>query len=115
MADILAYLFKHAFKNRISCALIWKDANYQSVALLKKLIVINQNCRNKYELPFIVGREIGHIMNGDENAAFYYGQPVNSEERLADLYSLNLFMLMLQINMTVLKSQFNLFSNMESP
>lgn len=91
MDDILAYLFKHAFKNKISCALIWKDDNYQSVALPKKrLIVINQNCRNKYELPFIVGHEIGHIMNGDENAAFYCGQPVNSEERLADLYSLNL-------------------------
>lgn len=36
MDDILAYLFKHAFKNKISCALIWKDDNYQSVALPKK-------------------------------------------------------------------------------
>lgn len=91
MDDILAYLFKHAFENKISCALIWKDVNYQSVALPdKKIIVINQNCKNKNELPFIVGHEIGHIMNGDSNAAFYCGKPVNSEERLADLYSLNL-------------------------
>ncbi|MCT6889468.1 MAG: M48 family metalloprotease [Lactobacillus sp.] len=91
MDDILAYLFKHAFENKISCALIWKDVNYQSVALPdKKIIVINQNCKNKNELPFIVGHEIGHIMNGDSNAAFYCGKPVNSEEHLADLYSLNL-------------------------
>lgn len=91
MDDILAYLFKHAFKNKISCALIWKDVNYQSVAIPdKKTIVINQNCKNRYELPFIIGHEIGHIMNGDSNAAFYCGKPINSEERLADLYSLNL-------------------------
>lgn len=91
MDDLLTYLFKHAFENKISFALIWKDVNYQSVALPeKKLIVINQNCGNKYELPFIVGHEIGHIMNGDNNAAFYCGKPVNSEEHLADLYSLNL-------------------------
>lgn len=91
MDDLLTFLFKHAFENNISCALIWRDENYQSVALPeKKLIIINQNCSNKYELPFIVGHEIGHIMNGDNNAAFYCGKPVNSEEHLADLYSLNL-------------------------
>ena len=93
MDDLLTYLFKHAFENRISCALIWKDVNYQSVALpKKKLIVINQNCRNKYELPFIVGHEIGHIMNGDSDSgvAYYCGSPFTSEERKADLYSLEL-------------------------
>lgn len=37
-----------------------------------------------------MGHEIGHIMNGDNNAAFYCGKPVNFEEHLADLYSLNL-------------------------
>lgn len=91
MDDILACLFQHAFEDRISCALIWKDVNYQSVAIPeKKLIVIKQNCKNKYELSFIVGHEISHIVNGDENATFYCGKPVNSGERLTDLYSLNL-------------------------
>lgn len=39
MDNILAYLFRHvrhAFKNRISCALIWKDTNYQSVPFPEK-------------------------------------------------------------------------------
>ena len=91
MEDLIKYLLKYAFDHGISCALIRREQNYQSVALPdKKLIVINQNSKNKFELPFIIGHEIGHIMNGDVNGAFYCGKPVNSEERLADLYSLNL-------------------------
>lgn len=91
MDDLLTYLFRLAFNNKISCALIWKDINYQSVALPKeKLIVINQNCKNKNELPFIVGHEIGHIMNGDATTSFYCNKPLSSEEHKADLYSLNI-------------------------
>ena len=91
MEDLVKYLLKYAFDHGISCALIRREQSYQSVALPdKKLIVINQNCKNKFELPFIIGHEIGHIMNGNVNGAFYCGKPVNSEERLADLYSLNL-------------------------
>ncbi|QHJ84389.1 MAG: hypothetical protein [Bacteriophage sp.] len=91
MEDLIKYLLKYAFDHGISCALIWKEQDYQSVALPeKKLIVINQNCKNKYELPFIIGHEIGHIINGDDNEKFYCGNSINSEERLADLYSLNL-------------------------
>lgn len=91
MDDLLTYLFRLAFNNKISCALIWKDINYQSVALPKeKLIVINQNCKNKNELPFIVGHEIGHIMNGDATTSFYCDKPLSSEEHKADLYSLNI-------------------------
>ena len=91
MEDLVKYLLKYAFDHGISCALIRREQSYQSVALPdKKLIVINQNCKNKFELPFIIGHEIGHIINGDVNGAFYCGKPINSEERLADLYSLNL-------------------------
>ena len=91
MEDLVKYLLKYAFDHGISCALIRREQTYQSVALPdKKLIVINQNCKNKFELPFIIGHEIGHIINGDVNGAFYCGKPINSEERLADLYSLNL-------------------------
>ena len=91
MEDLIKYLLKYAFDHGISCALILREQSYQSVALPdKKLIVINQNSKNKFELPFIIGHEIGHIMNGNVNGAFYCGMPVNSEERLADLYSLNL-------------------------
>ena len=91
MEDLVKYLLKYAFDHGISCALIRREQSYQSVALPdKKLIVINQNSKNKFELPFIIGHEIGHIMNGNVNGAFYCGKPVNSEERLADLYSLNL-------------------------
>ena len=91
MEDLVKYLLKYAFDHGISCALIRREQSYQSVALPdKKLIVINQNSKNKFELPFIIGHEIGHIMNGNVNGAFYCGKPVNSEERLADLYSLDL-------------------------
>ena len=91
MEDLIKYLLKYAFDHGISCALIRREQSYQSVALPdRKLIVINQNSKNKFELPFIIGHEIGHIMNGNVNGAFYCGEPVNSEERLADLYSLNL-------------------------
>ena len=91
MEDLIKYLLKYAFDHGISCALIQREQSYQSVALPdKKLIVINQNSKNKFELPFIIGHEIGHIMNGNVNGAFYCGKPVNSEERKADLYSLNL-------------------------
>ena len=91
MEDLLKYLLKYAFDHGISCALIRREQSYQSVALPdKKLIVINQNSKNKFELPFIIGHEIGHIMNGDVNGVFYCGKSINSEERLADLYSLNL-------------------------
>ena len=91
MEDLIKYLLKYAFDHGISCALIRREQSYQSVALPdRKLIVINQNSKNKFELPFIIGHEIGHIMNGNVNGAFYCGKPVNSEERLADLYSLNL-------------------------
>ncbi|KJY56708.1 hypothetical protein [Lactobacillus melliventris] len=91
MEDLVKYLLKYAFDHGISCALIRREQTYQSVALPdKKLIVINQNSKNKFELPFIIGHEIGHIMNGNVNGAFYCGKSINSEERLADLYSLNL-------------------------
>ena len=91
MEDLIKYLLKYAFDHGISCALIRREQSYQSVALPdKKLIVINQNSKKKFELPFIIGHEIGHIINGDVNGAFYCGKPVNSEERLDDLYSLNL-------------------------
>ena len=91
MEDLAKYLLKYAFDHGISCALIRREQSYQSVALPdKKLIVINQNSKNKFELPFIIGHEIGHIMNGDVNGVFYCGKSINSEERLADLYSLNL-------------------------
>lgn len=91
MDDLITYLLQFAFDHGISCAFIWKSEAYQSVALPEKdLIVINQNCRNKQELPFVIGHEIGHIMKGDSGTAFYCNKPINSEERLADLYSLNL-------------------------
>ena len=106
MEDLVKYLLKYAFDHGISCALIRREQSYQSVALPdKKLIVINQNSKNKFELPFIIGHEIGHIMNGNVNGAFYCGKPVNSEERLADLYSLNL----------IYRYASNQFDNFEEP
>ncbi|WFD52966.1 IrrE N-terminal-like domain-containing protein [Lactobacillus phage P185] len=54
-------------------------------------MVINLNWHNQSELPFIIGHEIGHFILGDKGVLYYSsfsGQ--NSEEKSADLYSLNL-------------------------
>lgn len=91
--DLIRYLFIFAFDHDIGVLLISTCEEYNSLAdKTKKTIIINTQWKNQNELPFIIGHEIGHIMNGDTNndIEYYCGSPITSEERKADLYSLNL-------------------------
>lgn len=92
MNDLIEYLLNYAFDHGIGYKLVHADPYDPSLSLKKhNLMVINLNWRNPYELPFIIGHEIGHFILGDKGIMYYSsfsGQ--NSEEKSADLYSLNL-------------------------
>ena len=92
MNDLIEYLLNYAFDCGIGYKLVRADSYDPSLSLKKhNLMVINLNWHNQSELPFIIGHEIGHFILGDEGIMYYSsfsGQ--NSEEKSADLYSLNL-------------------------
>ena len=92
MNDLIEYLLNYAFDHEIGYKLVRADPYDPSLSLKKhNLMVINLNWHNQSELPFIIGHEIGHFILGDEGILYYSsfsGQ--NSEEKSADLYSLNL-------------------------
>lgn len=92
MNDLIEYLLNYAFDHGIGYKLVRADPYDPSLSLKKhNLMVINLNWHNQSELPFIIGHEIGHFILGDKGVLYYSsfsGQ--NSEEKSADLYSLNL-------------------------
>ena len=92
MNDLIEYLLNYAFDCGIGYKLVHADPYDPSLSLKKhNLMVINLNWHNQSELPFIIGHEIGHFILGDKGILYYSsfaGQ--NSEEKSADLYSLNL-------------------------
>lgn len=53
-------------------------------------MIINTNVSNKYELPFIIGHEIGHLMNHDDVVDCYAPTVTYYFEREADKFSLGL-------------------------
>ncbi|WEV40314.1 M48 family metalloprotease [Lactobacillus sp. ESL0681] len=91
MNDLIQFLFDFAFDQGFGIAQICKDEEYRSLAdKTRNLIIINTNWKNRNELPFIIGHEIGHLMDGDTGISNYCGNALTSKERHADLYSLNL-------------------------
>lgn len=91
MENLIRYLLNYAFDRGVSYALLdnVKDT-YPSVSFTDlNRMVINLNWKNKKELPFIIGHEIGHFANGD-SGKFYYRNFNTPVEHQADLYSLNL-------------------------
>lgn len=92
MNDLIEYLLNYAFDCGIGYKLVHADPYDPSLSLKNhNLMVINLNWHNQSELPFIIGHEIGHFILGDKGILYYSsfaGQ--NSEEKSADLYSLNL-------------------------
>ena len=64
--DLSRYLFKYAKQHGISC--VWEPLSDHKPAYAVvnyKLIIVNQNWYRQEEIPFIIGHEIGHILNGD--------------------------------------------------
>ena len=92
MNDLIEYLLNYAFDCGIGYKLVHANPDDPSLSLKKhNLMVINLNWHNQSELPLIIGHEIGHFILGDKGVLYYSsfsGQ--NSEEKSADLYSLNL-------------------------
>ena len=91
VSDLIAWLYSYAFKHRIGVFQLITKPEYSSLAdKSKRLIIINTNWKNKKELPFVIGHEIGHIMAGDPGLSYYCGTTLTPNERRADLFSLNL-------------------------
>lgn len=89
--DLIKYLFDFAFDHDIGVLLISTSKEYNSLAdKTKKTIIINTNWKNQNELPFIIGHEIGHLMEGEPGLSFFCGTSLSSKERKADLFSLNI-------------------------
>lgn len=89
--DLIQYLFNFAFDHNIGVLLLSTSKEYNSLAdKTKKTIIINTNWKNQNELPFIIGHEIGHLMEGEPGLSYFCGTSLNSKERKADLFSLNI-------------------------
>ena len=66
VSDLIKWLYSYAFDHKIGVLQITTAKEYSSLAdKNKRTIVINNNWKNKKELPFIIGHEIGHIMEGN--------------------------------------------------
>lgn len=89
--SLVDYLLQYAFEHGIGCDIEPLDTNTPPRAVIEySLIIINSNWHKKEEIPFTIGHEIGHIMNGDiifdcQSPSIYY--PL---ERNADRYSVDL-------------------------
>ncbi|WP_103751724.1 hypothetical protein [Lactobacillus panisapium] len=91
MSNLIAWLYSYAFKHKIGVLQIFTKPEYSSLSdKSKRLIIININWKNKKELPFIIGHEIGHILAGEPGLSNYCGTPLTPNERRADLFSLSL-------------------------
>lgn len=89
--DLIQYLFNFAFDHNIGVLLLSTSKEYNSLAdKTKKTIIINTNWKNQNEIPFIIGHEIGHLMDGEPCLSYFCGTSLSSKERTADLFSLNI-------------------------
>lgn len=91
--DLITYLLNYAMKCGYGYELIYDVNPYDPSFSMKKRkrMAINMNWHNQNEIPFIIGHEIGHLILGEQGVKYYksYAGQV-SEERPADLYSLDL-------------------------
>lgn len=92
MNNLIEYLLDKAFRNGIGYEIAPLDKDFPSRALPEyKLIIINSNWKNKNEIPFIIGHELGHLMLGHTSISYYSTQTANTKcEYEADQYSLKL-------------------------
>lgn len=92
MNDLIMYLLNFALDNGIAWAIKQEDPYFPPMSFHKsRKLIVNMNWHNKWEIPFMIGHEIGHLMNDDPGISYYHSATVRgSAEREADLYSLNL-------------------------
>lgn len=89
MNDLTDYLLKLAKSQNIEWEFTKQYSNFVPRAIPdERLIIINSNWRNKNEIPFQIGHEIGHLVHNDtltrcESPTAHY-----PNELSADKYSL---------------------------
>lgn len=89
--SLTEYLLRYAFDHGIGYEIEPLKSDTPPRAVVDcKLIIVNSNWYKKEEIPFTIGHEIGHIMNGDtvfdcQSPIIYY--PL---ERNADRFSVDL-------------------------
>lgn len=93
-SGLTKYMLDFASQHHIRVRGVHAEPSETGLVFLKnRKISVNYDMKKATEFNFVLGHEIGHIMNGDSDSgvAYYYcGSPLTSEERKADLYSLEL-------------------------
>lgn len=93
MNSLLDYLYKLIYDNGFGLEICQLSPDFPSRYIPEyKLIIINSNWHNRKELPFTVGHELGHAINGDDGIMYYSNSARGSlkAEAGANLYSLKL-------------------------
>jgi hypothetical protein len=92
MSDLVNYLLNYAFDHDIATEIVPLPKHFVPRSIPdRRLIIINSTLSNKPIYPFMIGHEIGHIMNGDNGVLYFQCATARySTEHEADLYSLKL-------------------------
>ena len=93
MIDIIDYLFKVSTSLGINFEAIYEAPDFPSISFHKaNKMYINLNWKNQWEIPFIIGHEMGHLVNGDIGTWEYQSGPSSkgSKEHNADIFSLKM-------------------------
>lgn len=89
--DLNKYLFNYASKHGITC--VWESLNAHTppfAVVNYNFIIVNKNWFRKTEIPFTIGHEIGHVLNGDIICKCQSRYAVFPCEQKADRYSFDL-------------------------
>lgn len=91
MNEVITYLANYAYNHGAGIEFTQLDPDSSSYYISEcKLIIINTNCHKQTELPFILGHEIGHYMNGDNRVSYYSCDGNAQVEHNANLVSIHL-------------------------
>lgn len=71
--DLLEYLLNFALNHKIGFELMDKaNPDWVPVSIAeRRLIIINMNWHNKWEIPFQIAHEISHLLNNDQGVQYY--------------------------------------------
>lgn len=89
--DLNRYLFRYAFDHGITC--VWESlsAHTPPFAVVNyNFVIVNANWYRKTEIPFTIGHEIGHVLNGDIICNCQNRYAVFPCEQQADRFSFDL-------------------------
>jgi Zn-dependent peptidase ImmA (M78 family) len=92
MTDLVNYLLNFAFDHDISVEMVPLPKDFVPRTVPdRRLIILNSTLSDRPIYPFMIGHEIGHIMNGDTGVLYFQCATARySTEHEADLYSLKM-------------------------